>query len=415
MKIAFFTDTYEPQINGVVNSIKLFKKQLESLGHEVHIFCPGKKSKENIHAIASKKFFKYPEYEISFPSYNIIQEMKEIKPDVIHIHTPLVIGSIGTAIGKIFDIPVVMTYHTLLTEYFSYISDNVGQKELEFVEKYVKWFFKKADLIITPSKSIKKLLKDYGIENKISVLPTPLTFSKIKIKRKNKIPIILHVGRICKEKRIDIILKAFKKLLEKTNARLVITSDGPYKKELEKLVKELGINRKVKFTGYLNKRKLLNLYSKADLFITASDTETQGIVLLEALAAGCPVIARNALGFKDVIKNNENGILFNTEDELIKKMFSVLKNKKLASRLRKEGYKTIEKFDIDLLSKKLEKSYLKSNNIEPISLQRKLLYSYILWIGLICSWLSRKSNISLNSRYIKLYVKLLKYGTKLVS
>src|SRR3990170_1051930 len=120
MKIAFFTDTYHPQINGVVNAIDLFKKELEKRGHEIHIFSPTGNGK-NIHTAYHVDFHRYPEYKISYPSFEVTRKIREIMPDVIHLHTPLNMGVAGLATAKIFNIPLVSTYHTLLNEYFKHL------------------------------------------------------------------------------------------------------------------------------------------------------------------------------------------------------------------------------------------------------------------------------------------------------
>lgn len=410
MKVAFFTDTYKPQINGVVSSIELLKNELVKEGHEVHIFCPeGTRKNKFIHTFSSFKFKNYPEYRIGLPFHEATKQILKIKPDVIHIHSPFSIGTIGLSIAKIMNIPIVATYHTLLSEYFDYIGSNSGKN---IAHDYTKWFFDRASIITAPGKSVVDLLRKYGIKKPIKDLPTPLKFQPIKKKNKNKnknknkIYIILHVGRLCKEKRIDIILKAFKIISKKIKAKLILTSDGPDKKRLKNLCKRLKISKDVTFTGYIPTKELLKLYSTADVFISASDTETQGLVVLEALAYGCPVVVRNALGFKDYIKDKKNGLLFNNEKDLIKKIITILKNKRLRNRLTKNGYKTVEKFNVSNYGRKMEDIYreaLRENKESKIHF--KLLYTIFLIFGSIESWFIRNMKISINSRFLNLYLR----------
>lgn len=366
MKIAFFTDTYEPQVNGVVTSINLFMNELRKNGNEVHIFCPhskGLKANKYIHPLKSIEFKPYPDCKIGIPGPRIFSITKKINPDIIHIHVPAPIGLAGLSIAKALRIPILMTYHTFITDYMDYLpllKNKLTQKlNKKTIDKYTKWFYNRADAIIAPSTETKMFLKKIGIKREIIVLPTGIKLSKIDLKRKiNKKPIILHVGRICKEKNIDVIIKAFNEL-QKMDASLLITSFGPYEQELKNLVKKLNLEKKVRFTGFVSESKKEQLYKKADLFVASSTTDTQGIVLLEAMKYGTPVIAADAKGFKDFVKNNSNGFLFRpgSVKDLAKKMKHVLKNEKLWKRLSNEGYKKAKKFSIGRCTERLENIY----------------------------------------------------------
>ena len=409
MKIAYFTDTYEPQINGVVTSIKLSAENLRKNGHEVYIFCPsGPKKDKYTYPIFSKKFRNYPEYKVGLPSFDLIKKIEKIKPHIIHIHTPVIIGAMGLAVARLLNIPIVITYHTLLKDYIGYItSDKLGN---DFIDVYTSWFLNRSSTVIVPSTPIKKILRKVGIKKPIKVLPTPIDTNIIdkRPKRKNKKLTILHVGRLCKEKKIEIVLNAFKDVLKKIDARLIITSSGPDEKRLKKITKDLGISKNVRFTGYLPIKKLKELYSTAHVFVSASDTETQGLVILEAMANGCPIIARNALGFKDVIKDNKNGILFDDEEELSEKIILLLKNKKLRNRLIKEGFKTVKKINSENYIKKIEKFYKENLNSGRSKITSKALYSFFLFFNFSMCWFIRNMKLSINSRLINLYLRFIR-------
>ena len=190
---------------------------------------------------------------------------------------------------------------------------------------------------------------------------------KLGKKKKNKVPIILHVGRICREKRIDFLIKGFKKLLRRREAELIITSDGPDRERLEKLVKDLKIEDHVTFTGYVSEKKRDQLYRDADVFVTASKTETQGIVLVEALSIGCPVVVQNSLGFKDVIQDGFNGFMFNSEREMIKKIQKILDDKKIQNNFRINGRKSIKELTVEKTTDKLFDVYYDSAYPHKIS------------------------------------------------
>ncbi|MBU3897188.1 MAG: glycosyltransferase [Nanoarchaeota archaeon] len=357
MKIAFFTETYHPQVNGVVTVIDAYKKELEARGHKVYIFAPkpGKKEKD-VFRFKSTKFKPYPEYMISLPGRGIVKRMREIRPDVIHLHGPFTSAMIGLTVGKIFNIPTVITYHTHITEYTQYLSKYGKNITKKIAAKYVKWFHNRADIVISPSKSIEKELRIYGVKKPIRVISTGVDF-KIKNRKQNinKIPIILHVGRLCKEKEVDVIIKVLKKI-EKGN--LIITSKGPDEERLKSIVKKLELTKRVKFTGYISDKHRDILYKKADMFISASSSETQGLVVLEAMSYGCPVIVRNARGFNDIVKNNVNGILFNKDAEIPSKIDMVL-NSKFRKKIIKNGYETVKEYSMENTIDKIENLYKK--------------------------------------------------------
>lgn len=357
MKIAFFTDTYTPQINGVVVSINLFAEELRKLGHRVYIFCPkpGKKEKY-VYRLPSFKFKPYPEYRGGVPVPSMLAIIKKIQPDVIHVHTPASIGFTGMIIAKYLKIPLVMTYHTLLEEYFKYFLLGLrGRKRIEnlgeeIMKKYTKFFYNKADLVIAPSLMIRKVLKRCGVKKPIEVLPTGIRLKDFRRKRSSGKRTIIYVGRLGKEKSIDVVLRALRKILKKSYCKLIIVGDGPDRKRLEGLVKKLDIEGNVEFKNYIKHSDLIKsgLYNMSDVFVSASTTETQGLTVLEAFACGCPVIVANALGFRDFVKNGENGFLFKPGNakELSEKIYRVITNKRLRKRLSENAKKTARLYDV---------------------------------------------------------------------
>ncbi len=367
MKIAFFTDTYHPQINGVVTAIDDFVKELGKLGHEVHIFCPqdkGLKLSANVHCLPSVKFRPYPEYRIGLPSHNIVNTVKQIKPDIIHIHTPASVGLMGLAIAKSLRLPIVAHYHTLISEYLRYFTPGTSIKTIKdidtaIVNRYTKWFYNQSNLTIVPSMVMEDYLRSIGVSAPMKVIPNGVVLLPLKKKPHNKIPIILHVGRICREKRIDVIVHAFAEVLKDRNAKLIITSKGPSEHELKALVHKMGLQEKVVFTGYISEKEKRELYRKADIFAFASTTETQGLVVLEAMVAGTPVVAARGGGTLDYIKDGNTGLLFEEGDykELARNIISLLDDKSLRSSIVKSGLKLVKGLSVKDAAKKLEKGY----------------------------------------------------------
>lgn len=352
MKIAMFTDTYEPQKNGVVTSIKIFTKYLRKMGHEVHIFCPespGFRQSSNVHTFKSMRFVKYPEYRIGVPHYLPILKKRF---DIVHVHTPASLGLFGILFANYHKIPTIGHFHTLLPEYTHYITKRAKNLTKRSMWNFLSLFYNRCDCVIAPSNHIKKLLEK-RIKSKVYVIPTPIEFknkfkNKAKLRKKykrkynlfEKDKILLHVGRITKEKNITSIIHALKKIRSK-NIKLIISSDGPYKEELEKKVRNM---KNIIFTGYLSDDKLDDIYSLSDGFVFASKTETQGIVLLEAVNNRLPIVALDAPVISDFIAENKIGLVAMSTDDFARKISELLKNKELRKNLMKNRDKVVAEY-----------------------------------------------------------------------
>lgn len=366
MKIAFFTDTYEPQINGAVVSIKSFAEQLKKDGHEVHIFCPqaeGLKEGEFIHTTPSVKLYLYPEYRVGFPNKKFYDIAKKIQPDIIHVHSLPAIGLTGVAIAKKLKIPLFITYHTMVNEFLQYIPGAKISEELskKTLDKYTAWFLNNADFVFSPGTTTKNYLKKIGMRTPVEVLQTGVSLKKFPAEKKILQPTILHIGRLSSEKSVDLVVRAFARIKEKTNANLVITSDGPDRRELEQLASELGLSSRIIFTGYISEREKENLYKKSTCLVMTSSADTQGIVPLEAMSFGLPVVVAKAGGLIDLVSNGKNGLFFRTgsEDDLAEKILKVLNSRSLQKKLSTGGIETAKNLSIENRTAKLESFYEK--------------------------------------------------------
>ena len=371
MKIAFFTDSYHPQVNGLVTSIDTFVDDLMKQGHEVHIFAPNvpghvDKSKR-VKRFRSFQFPAYKEYRIAVPK--IIKH----RFDVVHVHSPFSLGLSGIIYARKNNVPVVGTFHTLFSEYGHYLIKS--ETLLKIFKKtykrltwsYLRWFYNQCDFVTAPSERIKFLLAKHGVKKPIYFIPTGV---KTRLRNKNKKAlrskygfgdekIILHIGRITKEKNILFILNSLRRLLKKENAVFVITSDGPYKNELQEHAKNLGLRNKVMFTGYLSNEQLKDFYAIADLFVLASKSETQGIVLIEAVANKLPIVALNAPVTGDFLKENDYGIVANAGN-FAEKVSLALRNEKLRIASTKNVSKILEKYDSERCARELANVYKKA-------------------------------------------------------
>lgn len=359
-----FTDTYEPQINGVVTSIKIFTKYLRKDGHDVHIFCPNspnfKHRDKFVHTFKSMKFVRYPEYRIALPYY---LPMFRKKFDIVHIHTPASVGLIGLLFAKYHKIPIIGHFHTIVPEYGHYITERAKKITKSTLWNYSSLFYNRCNCVIAPSNYIKKMLERY-MKVKIVVIPTPIEFKRPKDKRKlrkkyekkynlsEKDKILLHVGRITKEKNITSIIHAIKKI-HNENVKLIISSDGPYRDELEKKVRGM---KNVIFTGYLSDDELDDMYSLSDVFVFASKTETQALVLLEAVSHGLPVVILDTPVLSEFVLENGVGLVANKND-FSKKIIMALNTRDLKTNVMKMKNEIQKKYNPERCTKELVDVY----------------------------------------------------------
>lgn len=380
MRIGFFTDTYLPIVHGVVISIESFRKNLENLGHQVFIYAPespGYKDKNpNVFRFKSKRVIKKPAMYFAFNFLPVGHKFKEIihfKLDIAHAHTPFGMGLLAKYISKRQLIPLIYTHHTHYPEYAkAYLKEEIILPYLAKV--YTTLFSNMSDAIIAPSLKIKKLLRDYGVKKKIPIyiLPTGIDLKIFKKSLKNgrdlrkklkispKTKVLIFVGRIGKEKNVEFLIEAFAEVLRKRNdVLLLMVGDGPLLEDLKKLAQTLKITENVIFTGKIPYKDIPCYYQSADIFIFASLTDTQGIVILEALGCGLPVIALKDDAFSGVVFDNKNGFLVRRQSSKLfsQKIIKLLDNSSLYKKFSNQGIKTVSKFSEKNVTKKLIEIY----------------------------------------------------------
>lgn len=337
MKIVFATDTYWPRCNGATVSIDAFKAELEKLGHEVHIIAPKYPQDTSdadpyIHRFSSYQFVFSPEDRLVWKGerWKIFRKLKEINPDIIHCHTEFQLSLMVIKYGHKHKIPVVFTSHTYWEEYINLympFPDKVGRQVAKSIQRAV---LKMVDQIITPTEPMRQVLRSYGVDSDIKVLPTGVAeddFSRLDraaVKEDSFLytdypflkgkPILLYIGRVTREKNMDFIINHFERLQKShPETRLVITGGGPYLAELKKQALKKHLTEKIAFTGYVAREKVAELYALADVFVFASKTETQGLVTIESMMTGTPVVAIGEMGTK-IVMNGDNGGFMVPED-----------------------------------------------------------------------------------------------------
>ncbi len=322
MKIGMFTDSYSPYTSGVVRSIETTAAHLTELGHEVYIFAPSypKYKKEgHVFRFVSIPTPIHPEFTIALPfSLYLRQTIKKIGLEIIHVHSPFSLGLLGARYARRYGLPLVFTYHTMYDQYVHYLPFAQGISR-KVVLRLSQNFCNRCDLVITPTEVIRGIVSR-NIQTKSKAVPTGIDIEEFKtadphwlraqygIDRETKI--LLHLGRLGKEKNIGFLLKSFCEVKKnELKTCLIIVGDGMERNALQEEAKKLGIGEYVIFTGPLSRRNVVDSYAGADLFIFASTTETQGIVLGEAKAAGLPAVAVKALGAAEMVKDGVDGFL----------------------------------------------------------------------------------------------------------
>lgn len=321
MKILFISDVYFPRINGVSTSIETFRHELRALGHTVHLIAPDYLSpssdETDILRAPSRNVPLDPEDRLMNYGWVMkhLDKFRSEKYDIIHIQTPFVAHYLGTKLSRLLNIPCIETYHTFFEEYLYHYVPFVPKKLMRIVAKrFSRHQGNSLNGMVVPSHPMLNVLKNYGITTHAEVIPTgiePESFAlgdRAAFRNNYNIPqdrpVLLFVGRVAHEKNIGFLLKVLVHVRKDiSNVLFVIAGEGPARESLEKEAQELGLSANVMFIGYLDRHTELNsCYRSADIFIFSSRTETQGLVLLEAMAQGIPVVSTAELGTRDVLQ-----------------------------------------------------------------------------------------------------------------
>lgn len=319
MRIALFTETFLPKIDGIVTRLKHTVEHLQRQGHQVLVFCPEGGLREykgaKIHGVKGMPLPLYPELKLAFPGPTLKQALQRFRPDVIHVVNPAVLGVGGIYYAKTLNIPLVASYHTHLPQYLQHY----GLGALEGVLwELLKLGHNQAQLNLCTSSAMVQELQNHGIERvdlwqrgvDTELFQPHLASRTMREKLSQghpEAPLLLYVGRVSAEKQIDEIKPVLAAIPQ---ARLAIVGDGPQREAL----KAHFAGTPTYFAGYMQGLELASAFASADAFIFPSRTETLGLVLLEAMAAGCPVVAAASGGITDIVSDGVNGYLFNPQE-----------------------------------------------------------------------------------------------------
>lgn len=418
MRIGLFTDTYPPFINGVSTSIVMLKRALENAGHEVFVITVNNE-KMSYHYDSDNNVVRIPGIPVGIYDYRLtsiysikaLNQIKKWKLDVIHSHTEFGIGTFSRIIAKQLNIPVVHTYHTMYEDYVHYITKGYFKGTSKKIVEYLTKFYCDItiDELIVPTKKTYDLFKkNYKVERSVHIIPTGIEVERFYTEQFKKSDllnlreshgidkndfVILFVGRLSKEKRVEFLIENHKNLVKShKNCKLLIVGDGPDDKTYKKLVSKLKLDENVIFTGKVPWEEVPKYYALSDVFATASDTETQGLTVIEAHAASLPVVALLDESFKNVVIPNLNGYLFKNKREYLNSVDMLIRNPETLKRFQIQARNSAElhssKYFADRVLNVYELAIKRSNRNLRNKKKKRIIDRIKRWFG------GRKKNSS---------------------
>jgi len=372
--VGVFSECYRPMLNGVVTSVVTFSEQLRRLGYEVYIITPGHPDapREEDHVIR----FPYlrppfgPLYPLGMPwaAPRLRARVAELPFDLVHSNSLFMMGRLGMRAARRRGVPLVFTYHTLIENYVHYIP---------LPNALVRWgarrvsrgYANRADWVVVPGRRSGALLREYGVTTRIEVIPTGIDMSYARPERLRPIrgefglpdgaPLLVYAGRLAKEKSIDFLLESFALLHgRRDDVWLLMVGGGPIEQDCRALASRLGIESRVRFAGYIPHADVFRCCAEADLFVFASETETQGLVIAEAMSVGAPCVAVSASGVEDVVEHERNGLLTGPDrEEFTAAIQRLLDDRALRARLSENARKTAASLSAEVCAAKLAGLY----------------------------------------------------------
>jgi len=375
MNIAMLTNSYSPQVGGVARSVQLFSTKLRERGHRVLIAAPAYKNapadEEDVVRIPSIRNFNDSDFSMVLPVTGLLTEQLDaFNPDIVHSHHPYLLGMTAVRIARYRELPLAFTHHTMYEHYTHYVP--MGSKRLKrFVLELSIHYANLCDHVVAPSRSLADILMDRGVKAPIAVVPTGVKpnhaspADAAEFRKAAGIPadafVVGHVGRLAPEKNLEFLARAVADFFKtESRARFFLAGEGPALAEITDVYSSHNLSDRMHIMGELPDDKLAAAYRAMDVFAFASKSETQGMVLTEAMAAGAPVLALDAPGVRDVVKDGRNGRLLREESvkafsEALSWMFRLSSDEKKA--MVGNALKTAECFSIKNSVDKIEKIY----------------------------------------------------------
>lgn len=385
MNILMVTNTFTPHVGGVAKSVAAFTETYRQLGHRVVVIAPEfEKMPENetdVIRVPAIQNFNGSDFSVRLPIPGYVSaSLDEFRPDIVHSHHPFLLGDTALLVAASFDVPLVFTHHTMHEQYTHYAPLDSPQFK-RFVVQLATGYANLSDRVIAPSQSISKILENRGVETPIEVIPTGVDVQQMTqgngaaIRKRMKIPpgaqVIGHTGRLAPEKNLKFLAGTVAEfIVSHPKTHFLVVGEGPSSYEIESIFKDSSLDSNLHFTGNLKGQDLVDSYHAMDIFAFASKSETQGMVLVEAMASGVPVVALDAPGARDVITHNQNGWLIDSEDPTA--FLSALRQATLLSKEEEEELQqalkqTVEEFSMHRSAEQAIALYTTLSSEQPCS------------------------------------------------
>jgi 1,2-diacylglycerol 3-alpha-glucosyltransferase len=361
LRVAMFTDSAFPILNGVSVSVDALVTELRNQGHSVHLFTarhPGYRDPNpNTYRFRAMETPISKGYPIAYPPfYRMLQKFRRHEYDIVHTHTPFMLGMVGLRWAESHDLPLVSTYHTLYDRYAHYFRI-LPRRYVRFrIAKHTNFYYNHVDHVITPSEASLKWLRRHSVSTPMSVIPTGIVrgpaLERAEVRQALGISpdsrVLLYVGRLAKEKNLHLLLEAAAMVFRKDpRARLWLVGDGPFRDECVSQVRAAGIGDRVRFVGFVPREQVAKYYSAADLFVFSSITETQGLVVQEAMMHGLPAVVVAGGGASASVADGVNGFVVKNEPrELADTIARVMENEALYVRLAEQAPRSVRDLGI---------------------------------------------------------------------
>ncbi|MHB1128083.1 MAG: glycosyltransferase [Bacillota bacterium] len=376
MRIAMLSESYHPYVSGVVRSIDTFSMAMRKHGHQVHLFVPspghgyaGEQPTEDRFYFPSLALPGQVEYRQLLPFYpGLTAKLRALEVDIVHVHSPFIVGRLGLSAARKLHVPLVFTHHTLYAEYIHYAP--LPGLSRWVIPPYLKWFGNRCDLVVAPTPPVEQLIRQEGIRRPVAVIPTGIDLEEFENPDRKWLrttlgiqldtDVILCVSRFGPEKNLPFLLQCLPSVWACfPDTRLVLVGTGPMERQIRDMIRELSPHGKIHLLARrLSRKELANCYSGADIFAFPSYTETQGIIIGEAQAAGLPVVTINAWGVGSLVRHGIDGLLVTRDAEAFSQaIISLLASRDLRQRLGSAGKEAVRSMSATVTADKMLRAY----------------------------------------------------------
>jgi len=378
MRVALFTECYHPIVNGVVVSVATFARELSRQGHDVHIYAPAyfgyQDAEPNVHRLRSLPRPTSAMYPLAIPfgTAFLDESFTRYPPDIVHANHPFLTGREARRLARRLRKPLIFTYHTIIRAYAHYVPCYVPVPR-PLVRRLAVWvsreFSNSAHCVVVPTRATADLLRGYGVTQRLEIIPTGIDLQEIAsvprrpVRARYSIPeearLVCYSGRIAREKGLDVLLHAFRSVREEMpETYLLLVGGGPWTKACRRLVERLELSDRVRITGFLGRPEVFDCLAEADAFAFPSVTDTQGLVVLEAMALNCPAVAVQSGAVADVLRHDVDGLVVPpTAEDLAAGIIRLLHSPDLRRRLAGQARQRAEEFSASKMARRLAEVY----------------------------------------------------------